>query len=229
MSNKPSDISSNQPSEAHELPALYLILDLDKSDSPLREVEAALEAAPIASLLIKKSSHKKPEKNLVAALQAHNIAVLLEDDETYKRVGADGCHLTPAHYDDLEDLVVRHGDEDIFGVLASPSRHEVMSLAEQGAAYMAIETEKERDARAQRSESEENQAPPTINWWVSLFEIPVVAWNLTSIEEALFATNEGADFLALAPSLWQNGPETTNQLKTLLTALSEAAFPEESA
>ncbi len=205
---------------APENPALYLILDLETSEHPEAEVQAAREAAPIASVLIKSHPERKPGKNLISKLQSHNIAVLLEDDDLVTKHGADGWHLALDDLKSFEALCQKRTGDEIIGVLVGASRHNAMSLAEGGADYVAIEITP-RPAQPVKAETEEEEfkSPPTINWWVSLFETPVVAWNIKSIEEAVSATEEMADFIALAPSFWQQGSNTKAIMETLVSTL----------
>ena len=209
---------SDQP----PIPQLYLILDLAQSSDPLPEIEAVLQITPIASIFIKDIPQTVVSQNLVATLQAHNIAVLVEDSEKLRTLKADGIHLNTDELDAYEQMKQSLDENDIIGVHAQSSRHDAMTIAEQGASYIAIDvaSAKTNEDIAQHT-MDENKSAPTIDWWVALFETPCVAWNLATIQAALTAQKEGADFLALAPGLWQQGQNTVNVIQQLQTALNE--------
>ena len=204
------------------IPQLYFILDLARSGHPLREIESALQVTPIASLLIKDTPQTDISQDLVKALQAHNIAVLLEDSGKVRALKADGVHLNTDEFSDFEQVKQRLDDNDIIGVSPQLSRHGAMTIAEQGASYIAIETASSNtNDENEQQMMDENQLAPNIDWWVALFETPCVAWNIETIETALTAQRMGADFLALAPCLWQQGPNTFDVIQELQTALTE--------
>ena len=120
--------------------------------------------------------------------------------------------------EDIFNAAIETLSEDvIIGLKAKQSRHKAMILAEQGCSYVAInlfdEAEHER-------ELEEFERPPEINWWVSLFSTPCVAWNITSKDEAIEATKQGADFIALAPEFWQKGDTSTEIIADCIKTIS---------
>lgn len=207
------------------IPQLYFILDLARSGDPLSEIEAALQVTPIVSLLIKDTPQTDITQDLVKALQAHNIAVLLEDSDKVRALMADGVHLNTDEPCDFEQVKQRLDDNDIIGVSSQSSRHGAMTIAEQGASYIAIEaTGSNTNDENEQQMMDENQLAPTIDWWVALFETPCVAWNIETIEAALTAQRMGADFLALAPTYWQRGQNTFDVIQELQTALTENAI-----
>ncbi len=204
------------------IPQLYLILDLERSGDPLAEIEAVLQVMPIASLFIKDTPQTVVSQNLVTSLQAHNIAVLVEDSEKLRTLKADGVHLNTDELWAFEQTKQALDEKDIIGVCAQSSRHGAMTIAEQGASYIAINMAGAKtDEENEQQIMDENQSAPTIDWWIALFETPCVAWNIDTIQAALSAQRKGADFLALAPCLWQQGKNTFNVIQQLQTALNE--------
>ena len=206
------------------IPQLYLILDLARSGDPLAEIEAVLQVMPVASLLIKDTQQAVVSQDLVTNLQAHNIAVLVEDSEKLRTFKADGVHLNTDEVGVFEQLKERLDENDIIGVGPQSSRHGAMAIAEQGASYIAIEVSgANSNEKNEQQTMDENHSAPTIEWWVALFETPCVAWNIETVQAALTAQKEGADFLALAPALWQQGKNTFNIVQQLQTTLNENA------
>ena len=206
------------------IPQLYLILDLARSGDPLAEIEAVLQVMPIASLFIKDTPQAVVSQDLVTSLQAHNIAVLVEDSEKLRTLTADGVHLNTDELGLFEQMKQRLDENDIIGVSPQSSRHNAMIFAEQGASYIAIDVAgANSNGENEQLTLDENQSAPTIDWWVALFETPCVAWNIETVQAALTAQKEGADFLALAPGLWQQEQNTFNVIQQLHSALSENA------
>ena len=214
------------------IPELYLILDLAKSPDPLAEFEAVRQTAPIISVLIKNTPDHPPTKPLISAIQAHNIAVLLEETDQVKQLDADGVHLTSTDETAYLTAQKQLGGDHIIGINPSPSRHTAMVLAEKGASYIAlnhfedqehIDNQENVDNEDETNNQDTNKLPPNIGWWVSLFETPCIAWNITNQTQALQAQNSGADFLALAPSFWQQDDNTKTTIETLQTTLIKQA------
>ncbi len=218
--------------ETSLIPELYLILDLAKSPDPLAEFEAVHQTAPIISVLIKNTPDHPPTKPLISAIQAHNIAVLLEETDQVKQLDADGVHLTSTDETAYLTAQKQLGGDHIIGINPSTSRHTAMVLAEKGASYIAlnhiedqenIDDQENVDDKDKTNNQDTNKQPPNISWWVSLFETPCIAWNITNQTQAVQAQNSGADFLALAPSFWQQGDNTKAAIETLQTTLIKQA------
>jgi len=223
------------PDTQNIIPELYLILDLNLPGDPLTQIKAAANCAPIISVLIKNDNNNSLNKDLIAAIQAHNIAVLLADDNKsielevepdVIKLGADGIHLNSDEPERFETAHQQLNDDYIIGISVHTSRHNAMQVAQTGASYIAIENNQAQESTTtdlKNAPKDEHETPPTIEWWIALFEIPCVAWNINSNEAALDAQNKGADFLALAPSFWQKESETETALKTLQASLQANA------
>ena len=146
----------------------------------------------------------------VTSLQAAGIAALVTDDaECAKAVGADGVHLN-AGPDTLERFRTANallGSDAIVGVTYAGSRHDVMSAAENGAAYVAFD-----GAIAEGRE--------LLDWWSAVFEVPCVAIGVASADSSVECVRAGAEFVELA---FDDGLATSKSaVQTLLTAIHEA-------
>ena len=160
---------------------------------------AALDAVRVATIIVTPppggTIDGAEAAAIVAAGHAKNVAVLVEDDVNLaKSLGADGVHL--AWHDDAEAsyAAVRAalGPNAIVGVDAGHSRHDAMSLGESGADYVAFSLSRQAADRV----TAEQQHFDLIEWWAEIFEVPVVAMDVESAEQAEPLTDAGADFIA---------------------------------
>ncbi|MGA7115798.1 MAG: thiamine phosphate synthase [Hyphomicrobium sp.] len=181
---------------------LVLALPARSGDSPLlaRLVAAAAQVAPIATVVIEADPELPilpPElAPAVEQIQALGIATLIARDASLARlVKADGVHLpaskaAPAGYREARETV---GSRFIVGVDVGRTRHDAMTLGEEGADYIAFgipaHVEDRDTARARRRD--------LIAWWSEIFEIPCVAFDVETPEDAHDLAASGADFIAL--------------------------------
>lgn len=127
------------------------------------------------------------------------VAFVIEDNVALAyRIGADGVHISadPAQYRHARDLL---GNGAIVGVDCRLVRHDAMVLADMGADYIAFGTSaaNRMGGRDRRDE--------LVAWWAGTFEVPCVAMDAESAEEAETLAQAGADFIALAETIWQAG------------------------
>jgi thiamine-phosphate pyrophosphorylase len=177
---------------------LYAVVEA--GEAALERLNAALSAAPIASVLIAAAPggalQAPAARALVVAAQRHGAAALLADaPELARTLGADGVHLSPAKdpmpaYASARAVL---GRQAIVGADAGLSRHHAMELAEAGADYIAFGApaglEDRATARARRDE--------LIAWWAEIFEAPCVAFDVAAPAEAEALAEAGADFVAV--------------------------------
>ena len=177
---------------------LYLVAE--PGPAALARAEAALAAAPVATLLIVPRSATLLEaaaaKPLVDLAQSKGVAALLSGDPHLARaIRADGVHLTWSadimdHFNEARRIL---GNSCIVGADAGTSRHDAMMLAEAGADYVAFGLPPENGgigpAAALRLD--------LVAWWAEIFEIPVVAFDVSALEDAAAFATAGADFVAL--------------------------------
>jgi thiamine-phosphate pyrophosphorylase len=169
-------------------------------DGAGERLAAALGAADLAAVLIAPVPDERLRADdarplLQRARQAGVAALILDDAELARALGADGVHL--AEHDDPEAAYraareVLGGDRTV-GVDAGVSRHAAMILAEAGADYVGFGAPShlgDRDkARSRRDEM--------VAWWAPIFEVPCVAFDVETCEEAARLAAEGADFVAV--------------------------------
>ena len=184
--------------EAERASKLYAVIEA--GEAAVARLAAALAAADIASVLIVPASASALEAAAVRPLievvqKAGAVALIAGDGELARSLRADGVHLFAAR--DLRPAYAAArgilGQRDIVGVDAGISRHDAMTMAEAGADYIAFGAPshlKDRDkARARRD--------GLVAWWGEIFEIPCVAFDVETPQEAEALSRAGADFIAV--------------------------------
>jgi len=200
---------------------LYMIVEAIAGEATSARLEAALNAADIASLLLippaadgainafpqqdrnasgvqSAARYADQMRPLVMLAQSHDTAVLVPDDiELMKTLGCDGVHITHSKDGAAPVAAMRSArevllDNFIAGGEAGTSRDGAMQLGEAGADYVGFalaEAGVERDgARADQLQR--------IAWWADIFEVPCVAFDVETPEQAAALTQAGADFIA---------------------------------
>jgi len=180
--------------------AIQLYGVVEAGEAALDRLMAALSAAEFASVLILPPTDGALDaagaRALVEAAQSKDVAALIAGDAQLARsLRADGVHLSPGKdlagiYAEARNLLGRVG---IVGVDPGISRHDAMTLAEDGADYLAFGAPlhlKDRDKACARRDE-------LIAWWAEIFEAPCVAFDVETPEEADGLARAGADFIAV--------------------------------
>ena len=163
-------------------------------------LKAAIEAAPIASALLRPAAGIRIDaataRPLVATMQEAGIAALIaEGMDTQRKLGADGIHVPWSQDIVREFKTLRQAAprETIIGADAGRSRHDAMEIGEAGADYVAFGIPPHVEDRAKAAERQRD----LVAWWSELFEIPCVAFDVESVEAARRLTAAGADFVSV--------------------------------
>jgi thiamine-phosphate pyrophosphorylase len=195
-------------SEAPTSCRLYAVLEAGEAAG--ERLDAALAAANLAVVLIAPAAGQRLQaaeaRPLVERVRKARVTALVLDDARLARaLGADGVHMgalgalgaegaqggPQAAYAAAREAV---GGQGVVGADAGISRHAAMTLAEAGADYVAFGApphlgDREK-ARLRREE--------LIAWWAPIFEVPCVAFDVETPEEAQQLAAAGADFVAVA-------------------------------
>jgi thiamine-phosphate pyrophosphorylase len=186
------------PSDA----SLYLDLEIavGRPEAATSLLAAVLEAAPIASVLIRPASGAALDaataRNLVAMAQKKGVAALVLDSPSgAAELKADGVHVGWS-----ADIVSRFKDARkaaqpgaIVGADAGRTRHDAMELGEAGADYVAFGIPRHVEDRARAAERQLD----LVSWWSELFEIPCVAFDVSDAVQAARLAEAGADFVSV--------------------------------
>lgn len=193
----------------------------------LERVEAALSATPLAALLIvppgdaPKIDPRIAQPVVEAAGRAGVAALVWADAQLARILKADGVHVPPSRaiaqaYAEAREIV---GPRAIVGADPGISRHDAMTLAEAGADYIAFgapaHLNDREKARARRDE--------LVAWWGEIFQIPCVAFDVESVEEAAALAAAAADFIGVALPAGQPPAAIRDALADIATAIGDAA------
>lgn len=164
----------------------------------------ALGKGDVAAFVLRAIGTSGDEAALRAAIEAlcgpvqeAGVAFLVEGRaDLAVELGCDGVQV-PANRTTVRAVRRALGADAIVGALCSPAAADLTGGGETALRHAAMEAgEAEADYVAFPAEDLE-----TLAWWAELMEVPCVAWDAApEAAEALVET--GAEFIALAPSLW---------------------------
>jgi len=170
---------------------LYLRFNADMLPDEAELERLARRVEPAALLVT--GAAGETVRGFIEAARRQTLAVLIENDARLaKAFDAHGLHLR-ADSQALAEARRALGGEKSIGASCILSRHQAMTMAEEGADYVAFGEFGLPDAPGSVETAE------MIQWWHDLFEIPCVAWARESYEEADLrdVIHAGADYLAL--------------------------------
>jgi thiamine-phosphate pyrophosphorylase len=181
---------------------LYLVTPvLDDGDAFARDLEVALAAGDVASVLLRLTEADERTminraKNLAAVVQRRDIALLVDGHpEIVARSGADGAHLTGIEA--LRAALPTLKPDRIVGAGGLGSRHDAMLAGEADVDYVMFgEPVHFRGGRPSLEAVAERVA-----WWAELFQPPCIAFAAGEDEVRPLA-EAGADFVALGDWIW---------------------------
>lgn len=178
-----------------------LMLRIDAGVGAIERLAVVLAAAPIASVVIAPVEGQPltaaAVRPMIAVGQKAGAAMLIEGDaQLVRATGADGVHLPVSEASAEAYAAARAllGAKSIVGVDVGRSRHDAMTLGENGADYVAFGI---AASVHDRDDATEHQLE-LIEWWAELFEVPCVALGATDHQSAGALAAAGADFVCIS-------------------------------
>ena len=199
-------------------PEIYLVVEAGPSAATrLSAVLAGVRG--VAAVLVKSTAGKldaQAAKSVVDMAQQAGIAALVDADTALARaLRADGVHLPwgtdlGARVAEAREIL---GSRGTIGVAIDPmaddARHQAMELAESGADYIGFEP---GDGQAE-----------LLQWWAEIFEIPCVALDVASADDAAQAASAGAEFVAITVPAGASPADAAAQVATMVAAMTSGA------
>ena len=175
---------------------LYVVAEVGMASE---SVDAVL-AFNVEALLVAPSKDApldaRTARPLVELAQGKGIAALIEADAALARtLRADGVHLPwdkniVARYGEAREIL---GGRFIVGADAGRFRHDAMTLGEAGADYVGFGI----PAHVEDRDTARTRRLDLVAWWGEIFEVPCVALDVDTAEDASVLAQAGADFVAL--------------------------------
>lgn len=170
---------------------LYLIVEAMPGPSVQERLKATFAATKFASALIcapkGQTLDAATARPFVELIQAQDVAALIDNNAQLARtLRADGVHLRASETLEARATEAREilGARYIIGGEAE-TRHDAMMLGEQGAEYVAFAS----------LDDSANQAD-FVEWWAQIFEVPCIAFDVATTQDATTLATLGADFIA---------------------------------
>jgi len=202
---------------------LYLVYVVTEASATARAVlSAALEAAPIASLLIRTAPGERYDadavRDLTALAQKQGVAVLLDTVSLARDCGADGVHVSWST-DVVEQFrSIRHaaGRALIVGADAGRTRDDAMQIGEADADYVAFGIPAHVEDRARAMERQLD----LVAWWSEVFEVPCVAHDVADADHARALADAGADFVGVTITAEQSVSAVSERIRAYSEAIA---------
>lgn len=193
-------------------------------DAFLKELEAAISAAPVACLQIRlkdleDSALIQAGKAIVPICHQYGVDVLLNDrPDLVDAIGADGAHIGQ---DDMDYFSSREllGGDAIIGVTCHNAKSLAFEAAEAGADYVAFGAFFETSTKDPKTRAELE----ILQWWQEAVVIPSVAIGGITVDNAKQVIEAGADFIAVCSGVWdyKDGPaKAVSQFSALCSGQS---------
>jgi len=211
---------------------LYLITPPVIDDLPafLKDLDAALSAAPVACLQIRlkgPSGEPLEDSALVQAgtaitelVHTHDTVVIMNDrPDLVRAIGADGAHIGQKDMDYFSSRLLL-GNDAIIGVTCHNARELAFEAAKAGADYIAFGAFFETPTKTTKHRAELE----ILTWWNEAVEIPCVAIGGITVANAKSVIEAGADFIAVSSGVWQH-PDGPAAAISALSALCSAHSP----
>lgn len=141
--------------------------------------------------------------------QTETSFILNDRPDLAAELGCDGVHIGPEDMPYAEARRVM-GDEPVIGVSCKSSRDIAMSVAAEGADYVAFGA----FFATSTKEDTETVTPEVLEIWSQMTTVPSVAIGGITSENCRPLIQAGADFIAACSSVWEHpdGPEMAIRL-----------------
>jgi thiamine-phosphate pyrophosphorylase len=203
---------------------LYLVVETGAGAA--ERAAAALAVADAACLLIEPVQDAPLDtgsaKPLVALAQAKDVAAIIAADAHLARtLKADGVHLPPSREPAKAYADARHilGQGFIVGAHAGKSRDAAMVLGEAGADYIGFGIPADittiEGARARRLD--------LVSWWATIFEVPCVAFDVATPEDAEQLARAGAEFIGVRLEAGESLADAAARIRAIADAIGVSA------
>ncbi|HML28003.1 MAG TPA: thiamine phosphate synthase [Hyphomicrobium sp.] len=196
-------------------------IDADSAARAKSVLSAAIDAAPIASVLLRPvdGTHLSAAtaRPLIALGQDRGIAMLISSNtDEAAALGADGVHLIWSSDIVRAFKTLRQAAPSmIIGADAGRSRHDAMELGEAGADYVAFGIPPHVEDRDKATERQCD----LVSWWSEVFEIPCVAFDIPESETAHALALAGSDFITVRVASSDNETDAAARVRAFSEAL----------
>jgi thiamine-phosphate pyrophosphorylase len=194
-----SKTNAKNENAALDWPACQLMLTVAPGPGSAEKLRAMFgHCQPVAVLIRPLPQHHLGAgevKPLVDVAQEFGAAAIIFDDvRLAQTLHADGVHLVLDRGGDVGAAIAAArsslGAAANIGVDPGISRHRAMEAGEAGADYVAFSVADGSDVARQARDD-------LIGWWGEIFEVPCVALDVATADEASTLDMHGADFVAL--------------------------------
>jgi thiamine-phosphate pyrophosphorylase len=204
-------------------PEIYLVIETTDAAAAAAadSLAAIMSTESIASVLIRGAEGatlSAPSlKTLISTAQKGGAAALVSGDASLVRiVKADGVHIpwskdVVAHFKAAREEL---GARFIAGADAGRMRHDAMLLGELGADYLGFGIPSFVE---DRDKAEERQVE-LIGWWSEIFEVPCVAFDVGTPQQARALAAAGADFISITLTSALAASEALGRVRDLVSA-----------
>ena len=199
---------------------LYLVVETGAAAA--ERAAAALAVADAACLLIEPAPGAQLDAGsaqpLVALAQASDIAAIITANAHLARtLQADGVHLPPSRepakaYTDARRIL---GQDLIVGADAGKSRHDAMVLGEAGADYIGFGI----PAGIANIEGACARRLDLVSWWATIFEVPCVAFDVATPEDAEQLARAGANFIGVRLGAGESLADAAARIRAIADAI----------
>lgn len=186
-------------------------------------LEQALAGGDVASLIVAIEGGSDMTRQRIAEIltpiaQARDVAVTIRNDtRAAGRAKADGVHVD-AGLADLKNALETFHPGGIVGCGGLATRHEAMEAGETQVDYVFF-----GDLDQPEAAEAAPRALELAEWWVPLFEPPVVLLAGATLASVEAAAATGAEFVALRAAIWSDPRGPTAAVAEADRRLAEAA------